>query len=184
MDASYPQKCVLAEYSALKTEQNVRIAMRDHILYANIGSIGALCYYSATPEHIQLGWLAISLVSFLLGWTYFSNDVKVTQIRRYIREKLSGRVNEADEDTCPLFGWESYHRERHTVSHAKIYQLLVDLITFVVPGLASAYVYANTTHWSIFGTVIAGGCAILPCTLAMKFLTHFREERQSAKSSN
>jgi hypothetical protein len=87
-NTSVSQDASLQEYMMLKAEQNLRIAMRDHLLYANLGVVGAVCYFAFSEHGSAHALLVIPWACFILGWTYLCNDEKVSAIREYIGTDL------------------------------------------------------------------------------------------------
>lgn len=130
---------LLAEYNSLKSEQAQRIGFRDNLLYVTLGVLGGIASFSTSgnnPAH-NYALLVIPWVCLILGWTYVVNDEKISAIGRYIRLKLVDKIQThtgyTDLDT--LFGWEIAHRDDKHRKRRKIFQLIVDEITFVISGI-------------------------------------------------
>ena len=139
---------LLEEYKALKSEQLARIKTRDTLLYISLSIFGAIFSYVLFGENTSeksIVLLAIPTVSFILGWTYVVNDEKVSQIGKYIRleltPKLEKLVETTDNKELSIFGWEPYHRSDPKREVRKKLQVFVDLVTFIVPPIASVVIY-------------------------------------------
>ncbi len=130
---------LLREYDRLKDEQARRIGTRDNLIYATLASLGAII-----AADVQVRSPAVLLlmppVSLLLGWTYLANDEKISAIGRYLRQELIPRLV-AIVGTEPVLGWETFHRADRRRRSRKIGQMLVDLMTFVLPSLLAVLVY-------------------------------------------
>jgi hypothetical protein len=120
---------LLAEYTALKSEQAQRIVLRDTCLYisitANTTIAGVYTQQQAQDPKILL---FIPFASTLLFWIYATNDDMVTRIRRYIVKNIIPRLSASDET---LFGWETVRR-RWSIGRfvSKFIRLFAVWITF------------------------------------------------------
>ncbi|MGB0562838.1 MAG: hypothetical protein ACPGVO_13695 [Spirulinaceae cyanobacterium] len=146
-----PLNLLLAEYSALKSEQAQRIGFRDNLLYVTLGVFGAIVSFAvAKPDHYP-ALLLVPWVCLILGWTYIVNDQKISALGRYIRYTLTVRARELaapeltapesiqregdDETRAALFGWETAHRSDPHRERRKLEQLVIDQVTFVISGI-------------------------------------------------
>ena len=147
-------KVLLTEYEQLKQEQRARIGYRDKLVYLTLAATAAVIA-AILQSHGQLSLLLLlPPVSLLLGWTYFSNDEKISSIGDYILHDLSARVSvEYKTDVTEVFGWEMFHRSDARRRVRKGLQLAVDLLTFCVIPFAA--LIAVWTHHS------------MPCWLGM-----------------
>ncbi|MEM8638860.1 MAG: hypothetical protein AAGG51_08620 [Cyanobacteria bacterium P01_G01_bin.54] len=138
---------LLAEYSALKSEQAQRIGFRDNLLYATLGVFGAIVSFAVTdPDHYR-ALLLVPWVCLILGWTYIVNDQKISALGRYIRYTLTVRAQELtaqelisqervqNESLEAVFGWETAHRSDPHRERRKLEQLVIDQVTFVISGI-------------------------------------------------
>jgi uncharacterized membrane protein YoaK (UPF0700 family) len=127
-----PTDLALLEYQQLKEEQRLRITSRDNLVYATLVAVGAVCgaALQATSTTVLLLLPAICVV---LGWTYVSNDRKVSEIGRHIRLDLVTRL----PASAHAFPWESAHRAGSGYTLHKILQTGVTLLTFCGPGIAA-----------------------------------------------
>ncbi len=124
---------LIAEYTALKTEQAQRIVLRDTCLYISITAnttIAGIYTQQQTQDPKLL--LFIPFASTLLFWIYATNDNMITQIRRYIVSNVVPKLSVGDEALKDgLFGWETVRRKR-TFSRfvSKFIRLFAVWITF------------------------------------------------------
>ena len=139
---------LLEEYKALKSEQIERIKTRDMLLYISLSIFGAIFSYVLFGENSNeksIVLLVIPTVSFILGWTYVVNDEKVSQIGKYIRleltPKLENLIKTTPDRNVAIFAWEGYHRSDPKRIWRKRLQVFVDLVTFIVPSIASVVIY-------------------------------------------
>ncbi len=142
---------VSLEYEQLKGEQLTRISTRDGLIYATLASVAAVL-----GAGVKLGTPLLLLVLppavLLLGWTYLTNDRKVTDIGAYIRSYLATRARILLPGV-EAFGWETHHRQIGDRRAQKVGQLLVDLTAFCLPAVAAPAVVlcgpSPTPRWAI-----------------------------------
>jgi len=127
---------LLMEYEKLKDEQISRIGFRDNMIYVILTVVGAIGAFAVSDATRLPALLIIPWACLILGWTYLVNDEKISAIGRYIRLTLDAAflqtLNLPEER---LFGWEVAHRSDIRRKSRKVFQLLVDEITFCVSGL-------------------------------------------------
>lgn len=155
---------LLLEYEKLKEEQIARIDLRDNFIYASIAATGGALGFGLTQAEADLVFFVLPIVNFSLGWTYLSNDLKITTIGRYLRRA-------SDELAGPdAFGWEAHHVALSGRRRRKVYQLIVDLAVFPAAGLLGlAYGFGNAD----FGLLVAllGLVGVVLClALAFEFI--------------
>lgn len=127
---------LLTEYDKLKSEQLARVGTRDNLLYAQLASTAAVIAAVASAR-IPALLLLLPVASTVLGWTYITNDYKVSAIGAYIRQNLDPRLGALMGQQGPLFGWEQANRaDRRRVSRKWVH-LLVDLVAFTAPALTA-----------------------------------------------
>lgn len=131
----------LAEYGALKAEQTSRIALRDRLMYAALAALAATLALVIQPAGRPYLLLLLPLVCITLGWTYFSNDQKISAIGKYLRRHLAPALGTSDGRAGGSLAWESVHRCDPLRRLDKFTQLAVDLLMFVVPSLLSTVLY-------------------------------------------
>ena len=100
---------LLSEYDQVKSEQRNRIQHRDGLVYTTLAALAAVVA-ATVSQHSAAILLLLPPVAIVLGWKYLSNDEKIGTASRYVRERLSPRVDEIVDVTGPVFGWESFHR--------------------------------------------------------------------------
>ena len=135
----------LAEYDALKAEQKSRIALRDRLMYTALAALTATLALVIQPTGQPHLLLMLPLVCVVLGWTYLTNDQKISAIGRYLRRHLTPALAVFDCRASGAFAWECVHRQYPLRRLDKFTQLAVDLLIFVVPSLWS------TTHYWVTG---------------------------------
>ncbi|WOP07203.1 hypothetical protein R2B67_01060 [Streptomyces cyaneofuscatus] len=137
------REVLLLEYEVLKAEQKARIIARDHLMYATLAGLVSVLVVVFTAEAPAGTVLLLPPVCLVLGWTYLVNDLKISAAGRYLRDELAPRLADLT-GTRPgeVLGWEWAHRGEPGRIAAKILQLAVDLVMFVVPT-----VVAVVLHW-------------------------------------
>lgn len=145
----------LKEFEALKAEQVQRIGFRDNMLYVTLVVVGAIAAYAleggqndTLPGLRRHALLVVPWICVVLGWTSVMNDEKITAIGDYI--KKPGGLGDALHatlgcDRAALFRWEDDHRSDDYRRLRKLFQLAVDLTTFVASGAAAMYVFHSTS---------------------------------------
>ncbi len=126
----------LAEYNKLKDEQIRRIGYRDNLLYVTLALIGGIVSFTLKEGNSNDVLLGIPWVCVILGWSYLTNDKKITKIGTYFEKELGPHLNGCfDHHAKGLLGWEtSIVREGSGRNKRKFLQLLVDLTVFVLSG--------------------------------------------------
>lgn len=150
-----PADALLAEYAALKAEQNDRIKHRDNLPYVTLLAIA-----TALAGVIQSGapalLLTIPTLCAILGWTRIATDEKVTAIQRYLRNDLGPRIaTAADIPRQQALAWESVVRSDPRRRQRAVLHLGADLLTFVVPAIAAPVTWAATGPVTAVGWVAA-----------------------------
>jgi hypothetical protein len=128
---------LLAEYDALKAEQKSRIGLRDRLTYTALAALTATLALVVQPPARPHLLLLVPLVCVVLGWTYLTNDQKISAIGDYLRLHLSSALVEAERRKDVVLAWESIHRNAPLRRLDKLGQLVVDLLVFAVPSLLS-----------------------------------------------
>lgn len=154
----------LLEYEKLKEEQIARIDLRDNLIYASMAATGGALGFGLSQDGADLVFFVLPIVNFSLGWTYLSNDLKITTIGRYLR-----RATDQFAGTG-TFGWEAHHVELAGRRRRKVYQLIVDLAVFPAAGLLGlAYGFGNAEFGRLVALLGAVG-GILCLALAYEFI--------------
>jgi hypothetical protein len=164
----------LLEYEHLKEEQRLRIASRDNLMYATLVSVGTVSGASLQPGRAAL-LLVLPAVCIVLGWTYVSNDRKVSQIGRHVLSVISPRLTASVEP----FPWENTHRAAAGYRIQKAIQAGVTLLTFCGPGVAALVTNRSMATHSLavsvlFGLEIAGIGLLAQQILAGAGVRHHR----------
>lgn len=132
---------LVAEYEAIKKEQQIRIGFRDNLIYATLVSIATVTIAALHFRYHARLLLLLPPAVIILGWTYLVNDQKVSAIGKYIRRDMTNRLRELTGESSLIFGWEGAHRDdEHRISR-KYLQLCVDLSTFCLPALIVIIAY-------------------------------------------
>ena len=130
------------------------------------------------------GLLVLPWVSLILGWSYLSNDLKISEIGNYMRRDLEPRMQSViDASNRTLFGYDHAHGLERYRKTRKFIQLLIDEITFVFSGVSALIVFAilvpersrgiNALCW-LEATMLAG--------LFIAFLIHRNPEDRNDRS--
>jgi hypothetical protein len=144
----------LLEYEKLKEEQGRRIHFRDNMRYVTLAAIGVVAAQAgkSSPEL----WLVIPWICAVLGWNYVANVHSVRAIGDYIKSTLREAVTTSVGGNS-VFGWETARCEGdgEFVSR-RVRQLLVDEVTFFVPGVIALVMFGLTQSGSVLGWLLAG----------------------------
>lgn len=133
----------LHEYDKLKDEQTSRVGFRDNLLYVTLTVYGALIAFALSNTDLIHGLLVLPWVCLILGWSYLTNDEKISAIGRYIRYDLTDKINQKlnPSERESTLGWEIAHRNDKRRSRRKIEQFIIDLIAFVLSGITAVILY-------------------------------------------
>lgn len=143
----------LHEYDKLASESVARIGFRDNLIYATLAAYGAIASFAATDaSHYAALWV-LPWASIVLGWTYLINDDKISAIGRYLRDHASKQIAPLVglSDSRLVFGWEVAHRSDHRRKRRKLFQLIIDQLTFVASGIAAlvaCWILVGITNWA------------------------------------
>jgi hypothetical protein len=150
------------EYQLLKEEQRARIGVRDNLIYATLTVFAAVIVFAFGGGAARYpALLVLPPACLVLGWTYLTNDRKVSSIRRYIGTELVVTLSGGAAAHRGLLGWEVWHRHDPHRRRRKIIQLFIDLTTFCVAGGG-----AVVTYWMVAPAVpplliVVGGVEML-----------------------
>jgi hypothetical protein len=181
----------LVEYRQVKLEQGQRIGFRDNMVFvqlASVGSVGSWVFSNLEKPMTTYVLLVVPWVCVVLGWTYIVNDHAISRIGKYVREILA-RTNKVDDisssqkivetdgksfEIDDVYGWEVYHRIDSRRRSRKVFQWVVDEVTFFLPGILSLvafYYLSQHSNWGVpiaslvileFIALITLGCKIAP----------------------
>lgn len=99
------RQVLLAEFSALRAEVDRRANVQWNVFALQLGSAGVIASLAiSTASDIAL-LLLIPLSSYMLGNRYVLHDYHIKLIARYIRESLSGLVND-------MLAWEQWKADQ------------------------------------------------------------------------
>jgi hypothetical protein len=146
---------LLAEYKEAKAEQRDRIRWRDSLVYAAPVALFLAFGAVASGKAPATLLLATPLIGYMLGHGFIDNDVKISAIRRDIRNRIAPSVRGmlADAPTARgLFGWEDEVSPRRV--HRTLLRLAANLVAFMALPFAGPVWYA-TQHG------LAGGQAAI-----------------------
>ena len=114
-----------SEYQSLKSEQAMRINLRDNSISVNLMTLTAVSTvaFSQSPVNLFL-LLVIPIVNAIYYWTYLNNDILIEQLRFFFKEEFPKRVYKSfinsgikctpNDINSIIGGWESYHRGENT----------------------------------------------------------------------
>ncbi len=130
---------LIKEYEKLKDEQYKRIEFRDHMIYLTLAAIGTVFSFALEKPDLNIALLVLPFLCIVLGWTYLSNDEKISAIGNYVRCCLVPKLAEhsSDEKLSLTGHWEDYLRQDKSRRQRKWFQLFVDLSIFCFSGLTS-----------------------------------------------
>jgi len=160
----------LNEYIKLKDEQIQRMRFRDNLLYLTLAAFGGIVSYAVTDPSRYYAFLVLPWVCFILGWTYLVNDEKISAVGRYLRYQLSDKLEKLTAtEKGLLIGWEVAHRSDKRRVSRKIFQFLVDEITFFISGLVALGIFwlKEPTLYSLPIQVLSIVELLLLCSLGI-----------------
>ena len=134
-------RIALKEYEVLKAEQALRIVLRNILLYVTLGIFVGVISFALAGKSSPYTLLVLPWVSLILGWTYLTNEQKISDIGRYIRSELGFRMSSISGNREIEFGWEIAHRSDRRRKRRKIEQLIIDEITFVISGIVALNIF-------------------------------------------
>lgn len=151
---------LMAELEMLKDEQRSRLSTRDNLIYATLVAAAAIVAAMLRTDGPPALLLLLPPVTVVLGWTYRTNDQKVSAIGSYIRTELAPRLEAKTGER--LLGWEFVHRADRGRRARKLGQLLVDLTLYgAVPVAALAIFWASdTTAPALVALAVAESLAV------------------------
>jgi len=134
---------LITEYEKLKDEQKKRIEFRDHMIYITLAAIGGVFTFALEKPEYNYTLLVLPFVCIILGWTFLSNDKKVSDIGDYIVKVIIPKLEllKSDPVISLIPSWEEYHKDIKGRKTFKIIQLSMDLVLFSISGLLSIIFY-------------------------------------------
>jgi hypothetical protein len=170
------------EYERLKGEQAQRIATRDNLMYATLVSIAGVILGMYQMGNTDL-LLLLPPGCMVLGWTYLVNDEKISAIGRYIRTDLGPRLSTLIDTSAPIYGWEVVHRSDRRRRSRKVAQLVIDLMTFCLPGVGAIVIRCLSPGFGIATGLIVAAEVIMVLFLAQQILVNADLTRDRSWSS-
>jgi len=128
---------LLLEYDKLKEEQNSRISMRDSLIYISLGIFGAIFSFTMTNQSFMYTLLLIPPLSVILSWLYISNDSKILEIKKYIKNNLEPKIVKLFPDKVEIFEWEKAYRDNSFKKLKKVIQFFLEEITFSLSAISA-----------------------------------------------
>jgi hypothetical protein len=130
------KEALLLEYEKLKDEQRARITIRENLFFSTLIAIGAVFSALQTMSQLQIGYLALTPVLFIISNAYYYNDEIISRMNLYIQTSLAPRLAAAAGwRTEDLFQWEGFTRRNRRVRR-RVYQLVANLALY--PGASAA----------------------------------------------
>lgn len=166
---------LIKEYEKLKDEQYKRIEFRDHMIYLTLGAIGTIFSFSLEKPNFNIALLVLPFICIVLGWSYLSNDEKITSIGNYIKNVLIPKIDASPEDNLLSLkeNWENFIKKDPKRISRKRFQLFVDLSIYCISGIVSIIAfYILHTQFSIFMYIISILEIILLTYLAIQFVRY------------
>ena len=128
------------EYQSLKNEQLKRIEFRDNIIYLTLVSIGSIFAFCFEKPQFHIAFLVLPYFCIIMGWTYYTNDRKVTSIGEYINKYSIPIIEGITNQTIPNH-WENKRKEEPGRKFRKNFQLLIDISLFCFSSVTSIVVF-------------------------------------------
>lgn len=176
MEVTIKLTFLFKEFEKLKDEQQKRIEFRDHMIYLTLAAIGTVFSFSIEKADFNSALLVLPFIILVLGWTYLTNDLKITTIGKYIQCILIPKLEDADKNDKLTLGntWEDFFKKDVSRKSRKRIQLCVDLLIFCVSGLLSILAFFVLHQHRSFYHYIVAGCEILVIGyLIWLFFKHF-----------
>jgi hypothetical protein len=172
-------KAYMVEYERLKQEQTQRIGFRDNLMYANLVAITGVISIAIADKARLPVLLVLPLVNLALGWTYLVNDQKISAMGRYFRTTLSDKVKKLiGTGVDELWSWEIASQGDTRRKSRKIFQLLVDEIMFVLPGVIAIVLFwalSGGFSW-LHGIAIVGSLLLVFLAVQIGIYAELRKE--------
>ncbi len=109
-------EALIQEYISLRSEISQRIQHQLYIIGANITFFAAILTFLnpiLTFERLTI-LLAMPMISFVIAWLYFEQDVFLTQAASYLHQGLRpailARLPGKIEDNADVLNWEGFRR--------------------------------------------------------------------------
>lgn len=129
------------EYTQLKAEQRDRMKTRNTVA---VGWVSVLLLIASQVRNTPALLLAVAPVGAVSCWWWLAENVKITEIRRYISDDLRPRM-EAFTGDRHVFRWEVFHLEQRSRRWVKTLDLIFTAMLFAAGGVAADLGYVLTT---------------------------------------
>jgi hypothetical protein len=167
------KEALLLEYEKVKDEQRARISIRENLFYITLIVVGAVFSALLTISGLDIGYLALTPVLFVISNAYYYNDEMISRANSYVRESLGPRLASASGlRTEDLFQWESYIRSTHRIRR-RLYQLVSNLALY--PGASAASLAFFASRREEFSPAEKIGvliCSLLTALMLMQSLNY------------
>jgi hypothetical protein len=145
----FPRDMLIKEYEKLKDEQRSRIEFRDHMIFLTLGANGAVFSFALEHSEYYSALLILPFVCIVLGWTYLTNDEKITSISNYLRTKLFVQIDQFSQTggSEVIYSWEDFLKRDIKRKKRKVAQFVIDISLFILTGLFSitSYFFLSNT---------------------------------------
>ncbi|XVQ82301.1 hypothetical protein ACQP2K_25965 [Microbispora siamensis] len=165
---------LLAEYEQLKEEQRLRIGTRDNLVYATLCTLGLAVGGAMGMGRAEM-LLLVPPACLALGWTYLSNDDRITAIGGHIRAVIIPELVRLGLPPAAIFSWEPRHRGDARRRRRKGIQLAVDLLVFTGPAVTALGVTWTLLAPSLPLAVASAAELLGTALLALQFVRHARQ---------
>lgn len=122
------------EYASMKQEQLERIKQRDTFLHLNIVAIAVNSAIAVQGAEQALAWLVLSWISLILGWTYLSNDDKVSALALHLKDLQHAGI-------APR--WESGNKGLIPRRVRRVADAIVFTAAFLLPTIVGILLYSE-----------------------------------------
>lgn len=134
------------EYEHLKEEQRLRISTRDNLVYTTLGAL-ALVIAGAIETRSPIMLLLLPPVCLVLGWTYLTNDDRITAIGLHIQKTITPELVRLGDLSTEVFSWEPHHRLDRRRRSRKTLQLAIDLVLYCLTAIVALIItWIHTPH--------------------------------------
>jgi hypothetical protein len=163
------QDQLLAEYSALRSEIDLRMQLRHNDVGAAVVLLGVMTTFAATGDGEPLVLLAFPLLAFFLAVRYVNNDSRIHTLGLFIRENIESRLTGVWWETV----WERVRREEQDFHYTRISGLGIFVGTQLLALVTGAAMHfsGSKPNW-IMSAVTLTLCVVdlIAVVLTVRFL--------------
>lgn len=174
---------LLLEYEKLKDEQRARITIRENLFYTAFFVVGAVFSALLTMTGLDIGYLVLTPILFVLSNAYYYNDEIIGRMNVYVQESLGPRlaaVMGLEGET--LFQWEGFTRETGRVRR-RLYQFVANLVLYPgASGASLAFFASRRNNLSMAEQMAIVICVMITALMLIQVLHYsdlFSKRRQS-----